>query len=798
MSDDPYLPPSEPQPVTAPPAQAQGCASSIARYLIGIIIIAMTLVNQVVQWSLEQTVFEGSLPVEDVRWMVALGYSIGLVILLGIASLTAPSVRGKAVYRTWLLAAVFAALQVPSRLADLSNSDAIVGMQIAGALIFSILAVLALRRRLFPTGAGGAAIAAAVGVLLVFPWVLWGALGSPLDTVTNLAAGLLLGLAASVLLNGILLSESPSGIWQDGLVALVMLAIMATGFGVNGQQWMLAAVLMALAWGAVAVSTHRQPGTRVCCWPAAALLLGLAAAWPLVWVDADELALVISSGAGEMARWALNMTLDSVGMALLASFLLTFTSNKLGGVLPSSRAVALLAPLLLVGAGALYISTGQPGFYGERLFVILRDQADLAKAVTIDDYDERRAYVYNQLVEHANRTQAGLRAQLEARNRDYQPYYLVNALEVTGGPFLRAWLESQPEVDRVLANPILRPLPEPPLPAQGSARAPATPEWNLTLIGADQVWKDLGITGEGVVIGQSDSGVQGDHPELAASYRGAGQGDDYNWYDPWNGSIQPVDIGGHGTHTLGSIVGERVGVARGATWIGCVNLARNLGNPAYYLDCMQFMLAPFPQGGDPLRDGDPARGAMVLNNSWGCPEVEGCDPASLEPAVQALRDAGVFVVVSAGNSGYNGCGSVSDPPAIYANVYTVGAVDSASRIADFSSIGPVTVDGSNRIKPDIAAPGVGVLSSYPNSSYEYAGGTSMAGPHVVGVVALMWSANPDLIGDIDGTIAILNETARPYRGSLPACAQGQGTPNVVVGHGVVDAYAAVQRAIELR
>ena len=148
MSDGPYIPPSEPQPATAQPVRAQGCASSIARYLIGIVIVAMTLVNQVIQWSLEQAVFEGSLPVEDVRWMVALGYAIGLVVLLGIASLTAPSVRGKAVYRTWLLAAVFAALQVPSRLMNLSNSDAIVGLQIAGALVFSVPALLALRRRL--------------------------------------------------------------------------------------------------------------------------------------------------------------------------------------------------------------------------------------------------------------------------------------------------------------------------------------------------------------------------------------------------------------------------------------------------------------------------------------------------------------------------------------------------------------------------------------------------------------------------------------------------------------------------
>ena len=94
-----------------------------------------------------------------------------------------------------------------------------------------------------------------------------------------------------------------------------------------------------------------------------------------------------------------------------------------------------------------------------------------------------------------------------------------------------------------------------------------------------------------------------------------------------------------------------IGIAPDAQWIGCVNLERNLGDPPLYLDCMQFMLAPFPQGGDALKDGDPTRAADVLNNSWGCPTLEGCDAESLRPAVDALRAAGVFVAVSAGNDG---------------------------------------------------------------------------------------------------------------------------------------------------
>ncbi len=109
------------------------------------------------------------------------------------------------------------------------------------------------------------------------------------------------------------------------------------------------------------------------------------------------------------------------------------------------------------------------------------------------------------------------------------------------------------------------------------------------------------------------------------------------------------------------------------------------------------------------------------------------------------------MVVSAGNSGYSGCGTVGDPPAIYENVLSVGAITELGTLADFSSLGPVLVDKSERVKPDLVAPGQEILSAYPNSTYEYASGTSMAGPHVVGVVALMWSANPSLIGDIETT-----------------------------------------------
>ncbi|MCK4898699.1 MAG: S8 family serine peptidase, partial [Anaerolineales bacterium] len=408
------------------------------------------------------------------------------------------------------------------------------------------------------------------------------------------------------------------------------------------------------------------------------------------------------------------------------------------------------------------------------------NQTDTSEAEDIPSYTARRHYVYETLTEHANRTQNDLQTIFDNLGIDYTAYYLVNGLQVQGGPILRTWLEGRPEVDRVIDNPWLRPLTSPLPTSSGFAQAPTGPTWNLNAIKAIRVWDELGVTGAGIVIGQSDSGIDGEHPELYVSYRGVNSGHDYNWFDPWNGTTKPTDLDGHGTHSLGIIVGQRVGVAPGASWYGCVNLARNLGNPSLYLDCMQFMLAPFPIGGDPLKDGDPSLGAHISNNSWGCPQIEGCDSGALLPAVRALRDAGVFVVASAGNDGPN-CESLSVPIPIYEEAYAVGSIDQFGQLSSFSSLGPVTVDGSGRTKPDLTAPGEEVLSAMPNNSYDYLSGTSFAGPHVAGVVALMWSANPILIGDMDRTEEILAHTAQPYTGNFPACEGASSNPSTAVG-----------------
>jgi subtilisin family serine protease len=169
----------------------------------------------------------------------------------------------------------------------------------------------------------------------------------------------------------------------------------------------------------------------------------------------------------------------------------------------------------------------------------------------------------------------------------------------------------------------------------------------------------------------------------------------------------------------------------------------------------------------------------------------------MEDAVNSLTAMGVFVVVSAGNSGSNGCSSVSWPAAIFENSFSVGATNSIDSIAGFSSRGPVTVDGSNRPKPNISAPGVNVRSSIIGTGYANFDGTSMAGPHVVGVVALMLDANPNL------TIAQLRthlQTPAVDRTSSIHCGgsnNGSMVPNNVYGHGRVDALASVNAVLLL-
>jgi subtilisin family serine protease len=670
-------------------------------------------------------------------------------------------------------------------------------------------AIAATPMKLRPLGLGVVA-----GLAVLLPWLVIGALGGLLESVLACLAAAATGRLAAVLLErtvwpayrraflvgsrGTRRSKNTRSqgrtrlILLGGLVAGVALAPLAAAIGAAGPNLLAILVLPPLGFVAAALVAARHDDAREPAgaadrgprWSVAAML-GLAATGPLAFVEPVQTTVLL--GLQDIGFWALVAALTSLCVAVLLAIGYGLGARHQ----PSSAVAAVLVAILAAVDISGYVAFGHPGLYGDRLFVTLKARADLSGITSIRDLSARRTEVYRRLVEVADRSQNALRRDLSRLHLNYAPYYLVNGLEVDGGPAVRAWLASRPEVAQVLRSPRLRPVPERAGPLQGSTTRLDGPQWNARLIGADRVWAS-GDTGTGIVIGASDSGVDGTHPALSSGFRA---GTD-SWYDPWNGTRTPTDHSGHGTHTLGTAAGrDGIGVAPGAQWIGCVNLDRNLGNPAHYLDCLQYMLAPFPHGGDPLRDGNPARAADVLTNSWGCAALEGCGEATLRPAVDALTAAGIFVVAAAGNAGPR-CGSISDPPAPYPDTLTVGAVDRARRLAAFSSRGPVP--GAS--KPDLVAPGVDVLSSVPGGGYLRLTGTSMAAPHVAGVVALMWSANPALVGDVAATAAILRRTATPVRasGAAAGCAGGAdsaGSAGVAgTGAGLVDAYAAVQAA----
>lgn len=787
--------------VTTPPA-AGGCLRNGLVAVLTLWIVGLLALSTPIVWLVRDVLL-----IEGAAWP---WYGDPLIVLVqaglvGLpAGLTAWFVRDPRLHTAalaWMLAAVaLAAFGLTRGLPSFWHQAALLAQALIG-----LGGALALRRavRREPAANNGIGpattlLALALAFLLATPWLAGGALGSLLDTLLAGAAGLSLGLLLATLLEYTLLPtlrEHPGAPLPDalfgGLAIGVAALILAAGAGAGASNLLLLAALPPLGGAAVVLARWAGPYAP----RALTALFGGIAAPALALFDPNEITIIL--GGADIPTLAAQAAFRAFGLSLLVSILLVlFSPPLLRFVRPRLAGGALIGATLL--AGMIYISLGRPGFYGDQLFVLLRSQADLSAAPTIAERNERLRFVYTRLAEHAAASQADLSAVLDRFGIAYTPYYLVNSMEVDGGPFVRAWLATRPEVDRVLSSPRLRPLPTPPPPEPGSAPAPDTPLWNITLIGADRVWNELGITGAGIVIGQSDSGVDAAHPDLAPGYRGVNGDHAYNWLDPWYGTLAPRDYGQHGSHTLGSATGRNgIGVAPGATWFACANLARNLGNPARYLDCMQFMLAPYAPGDDPFTAGDPARAAHVLNNSWGCPPLEGCDAASLLPAVQALRAAGIFVVASAGNEGAE-CSSVSSPPAIYAEAFSVGAIDASGVVTDFSSRGPVTVDGSGRTKPDIVAPGDDVLSSTPDGTYATASGTSMAGPHVAGVVALVWSANPALIGDIARTEALLRDTAAPYTGDGGLECAGSAPGSNVYGFGVIDAYAAVQAALALR
>ena len=448
----------------------------------------------------------------------------------------------------------------------------------------------------------------------------------------------------------------------------------------------------------------------------------------------------------------------------------------------------------------------------ENFIVIMNDQADVSAAKYIHGKEEKGKYVFETLRNFSLESQKSISTELNEEQIAFTSFWVVNALSVTGSLSDAEKLASRDDVKKILPNAALS-YEEPISMKTDNTRDDYIP-WGVDTIHAPQVWA-MGYQGQGVVVGGADTGYDWEHPALKNQYRGW-NGDsvdhNYNWHDaihapdphniysnPCGIDLQiPCDDFGHGTHTMGTMVGEdgiyKIGVAPQARWIGERNMEQGWGNLTSYIEAFQWFIAPTDLLGE---NPDPSKAPHVINNSWVCTSDEGCDASNfslMEDAVNNVKAAGIVVVASAGNSGPD-CNTISNPPAIFEGTFSVGAIDYTKNIAWFSSRGNVAESDTFLIKPDVVAPGVDVVSCIPNDQYASFSGTSMAGPHVAGTVALIISANPLLAGEVDEIENIIRQTAHPVT-TNDGCGNDQSTsiPNNTYGYGIIDALAAVQQA----
>ncbi|MFE6844966.1 S8 family serine peptidase [Streptomyces sp. NPDC057686] len=421
-------------------------------------------------------------------------------------------------------------------------------------------------------------------------------------------------------------------------------------------------------------------------------------------------------------------------------------------------------------------------------WVYLDSAADLTAAGGQKTRAAKAETVLHAKQQHAARSQAEVIKALDGAKAEYTSYWIVNAVRVVGSQKLAGTLAQRPEVSRIDADDKVT-LPKPAEGKREKAAADAV-EWNIDRIKAPQVWDQLGVRGEGIVVANIDSGVDYTHPAVNGQYRGKnadGSYDhNYNWFDPAGvcPTAAPCDNNDHGTHTMGTMVGDdgganKIGVAPGAKWIAAKGCETNSCSEASLLAAGQWIVAPTDLNGHNPR---PDLAPHIVNNSWGSATHDDW----YQQIVDAWRAAGIFPAFSNGNSG-PGC-ATSGSPGDYASSYSSGAFDINGAVAPFSSRG---AGPGGIIKPNIAAPGVNVRSSVPGGGYEAFSGTSMASPHTAATVALLWSAAPALEGDIAQTEQLLNGTAQDTDNGQ--CG-GNAADNNVFGEGKLDALAAVSGA----
>ena len=420
---------------------------------------------------------------------------------------------------------------------------------------------------------------------------------------------------------------------------------------------------------------------------------------------------------------------------------------------------------------------------------------------------ERRDYVVNELKAFTEASQYNLKrtlAEMEQQGMvsSVRSLWSANTLYFSATKQAILDLSERTDIERISLNQQHPCIPETGMATAAPVSREITP--NITQVNADQVWA-LGYTGQGVVVGVVDSGVNYNHQDLADHLWDGGEAFPHHGYDIVNDDDDPMDDKGHGTHVAGIVCGDgtsgsQTGVAPDATLM-CVKTtaADGFGGAVNIAGGMEWAVE---------------HGCDLINLSQGMAGAGIADKEIFRRACEAILDAGIVALVCAGNEGnvflqmaypipdnVRVPGSCPPPyldpdqmvnPGGLSCVVAVGAVDYNDVAADFTSQGPVTWQdtesgdyaynpGIGLIRPDVCAPGVNIKSlDYQNTSgYTYYDGTSQATPCVAGIVALMLCKNPELTPA--QICQILEETS----------VRLTPTKSNITGVGRVDALAAV-------
>jgi len=320
-----------------------------------------------------------------------------------------------------------------------------------------------------------------------------------------------------------------------------------------------------------------------------------------------------------------------------------------------------------------------------------------------------------------------------------EQFWIKNSFRLSGKPRSIKRIAKKKDIKKISRNGGIKMFDGSPVELSGLP--PAGIPVNVTQVASQRCW-EAGVNGQDIIIGHTDTGVDYSHPALANSFSGY-------WHDVINGEPRPYDDHGHGTHTIGTVLGGDgnglfpydIGVAPGAKWVGVKVM--NEDGKGTYEQCLKGLqyLAELKAEVD----------IKIVLGSW---SVENRKEDLFYDISKTFLRLDILPIFAVGNSGPS-LGS-AEVPANYPTVLAVGAVDQNNQVTAFSSRGPAPdLEAWNvsefwldttwqQTKPDMSAPGVAVLSSTPDGSYALWNGSSMAAPHVAGAAALLISHDRSL------------------------------------------------------